>query len=51
MLVDIKLVLHVGAQMEIFKRPSSLAFSTNHHHEPVASTAIFVPVGSFLKTP
>ena len=23
----------------------------HHHHEPVASTAIFVPLGSFLKTP
>src|SRR5262249_10416240 len=31
--------------------PNSLAFSTNHHHEPVASTAIFVPLGSFFKTP
>jgi hypothetical protein len=31
--------------------PNALAFSTNHHHDPVASTAIFVPRGSFLKTP
>src|SRR5215510_11180749 len=29
--------------------PNSLAFSTNHHHEPVASTAIFVPWGVFSK--
>src|SRR5262245_112129 len=29
--------------------PISLAFSTNHHHEPAVSTAIFVPVGSLLR--
>jgi len=30
---------------------NSLAFSINHHHEPVGLDPIFVPLGSFLNPP